>query len=58
MTPLEQAATELVRYAGAAARIEPIGTIAVPLRLVRDLRVALEAEHRARVREIPAGGAR
>lgn len=41
MTALELAATELVRYAGAAARIEPIGTIAVPLRLVRDLRVAL-----------------
>lgn len=58
MTGLEIAAAEIVRYSGAASQIEPIGTIAVPLLLIRNLRLALEAQHRERVREIPAGGER
>lgn len=55
MTALEAAAAAIDEYAGAAGDIEPVGTCAIPIRLLVNLRRALRDEHRARVREIEAG---
>jgi hypothetical protein len=49
---LEVAAREIDDYAGAAGDIDPIGTCAIPIRLLVNLRRAIRDEHRARVRVI------